>query len=96
MGFFVPFADRFGPSTAGGIQWYFLVDVRNLKYMRALAQACPTPAIVQQAVAQLPWSHNVTLLDKPNSRPDTIGTRPNRSSTGPRNVLATQNILVAD
>ena len=64
MGFFVPFADRFGPSTAGGIQWYFLVDVRNLKYMRALAQACPTPAIVQQAVAQLPWSHIVTLLDK--------------------------------
>ncbi|GLU34898.1 hypothetical protein Busp01_47400 [Trinickia caryophylli] len=37
---------------------------RNLKYMRALAQAWPTPAIVQQAVAQLPWSHIVTLLDK--------------------------------
>ncbi|KVL19709.1 PDDEXK nuclease domain-containing protein [Burkholderia sp. MSMB1826] len=37
---------------------------RNLKYMRALAQAWPTPAIVQQAVAQLPWSHVVTLLDK--------------------------------
>jgi Asp-tRNA(Asn)/Glu-tRNA(Gln) amidotransferase A subunit family amidase len=32
--------------------------------MRALAQAWPTPAIVQQAVAQLPWSHIVTLLDK--------------------------------
>lgn len=37
---------------------------RNLKYMRALAQAWPTSAIVQQAVAQLPWSHVVTLLDK--------------------------------
>ncbi len=37
---------------------------RNFKYMRALALAWPTPAIVQQAVAQLPWSHIVTLLDK--------------------------------
>lgn len=37
---------------------------RNLKYMRALAQAWPEPAFVQQPVAQLPWSHVVTLLDK--------------------------------
>jgi len=36
---------------------------RNLKYMRALAQAWPEPEIVQQPVAQLPWSHIVTLLD---------------------------------
>jgi predicted nuclease of restriction endonuclease-like (RecB) superfamily len=37
---------------------------RNLKYMRALAQAFPQLEIVQQPVAQLPWSHVVTLLDK--------------------------------
>lgn len=37
---------------------------RNLKYMRALAQAFPRPEFVQQPVAQLPWSHVVTLLDK--------------------------------
>lgn len=37
---------------------------RNLKYMRALAQAFPQPEFVQQPVAQLPWSHVVTLLDK--------------------------------
>ncbi|KWF08624.1 PDDEXK nuclease domain-containing protein [Burkholderia ubonensis] len=37
---------------------------RNLKYMRALAQAWPAREFVQQAVAQLPWSHVVTLLDK--------------------------------
>ncbi|WGS55294.1 PDDEXK nuclease domain-containing protein (plasmid) [Paraburkholderia sp. D15] len=37
---------------------------RNLKYMRALAQAFPQPEFVQQPVAQLPWSHIVTLLDK--------------------------------
>jgi len=32
--------------------------------MRALAQAWPTLAIVQQAVAQLPWSRIATLLEK--------------------------------
>ena len=36
---------------------------RNLKYMRALAEAWPEESIVQQAVAQLPWGHNVRLLD---------------------------------
>lgn len=36
---------------------------RNLKYMRALAEAWPEPEFVQQAVAQLPWGHNVRLLD---------------------------------
>lgn len=39
-------------------------STRNLKYMRAFAAAWPYPQIVQQLVAQLPWGHNVTLLDK--------------------------------
>jgi predicted nuclease of restriction endonuclease-like (RecB) superfamily len=47
-----------------GIQGF---SVRNLKYMRALAEAWPDEAIVQQAVAQLPWGHNVRLLDKVTS-----------------------------
>ncbi|HEY3742515.1 MAG TPA: PDDEXK nuclease domain-containing protein [Bryobacteraceae bacterium] len=34
---------------------------RNLKYMRAFAEAWP---IVQQPAAQLPWFHNCILLDK--------------------------------
>ena len=38
-------------------------SARNLKYMRALAQAWPDPSIVQQVVAQIPWGHNVRLLD---------------------------------
>ena len=38
-------------------------STRNLKYMRALAEAWPDEAIVQQAVAQIPWGHNVRLLD---------------------------------
>lgn len=37
---------------------------RNLKYMRAFAEAYPKPSIVQQGVAQIPWGHNVRLLDK--------------------------------
>lgn len=36
---------------------------RNLKYMRAFAQAWPDEAIMQQLVAQIPWGHNVRILD---------------------------------
>jgi predicted nuclease of restriction endonuclease-like (RecB) superfamily len=37
---------------------------RNLKYMRAFAEAWPEAEFVQQAVAQLPWGHNLVLLDR--------------------------------
>lgn len=37
---------------------------RNLKYMRSFAQAWPDPEVVQQVVAQIPWGHNVRLLEK--------------------------------
>ncbi|HCF27702.1 MAG TPA: DUF1016 domain-containing protein [Cyanobacteria bacterium UBA11049] len=36
---------------------------RNLKYMRAFAEAYPEEQIVQQPVAQIPWGHNVRILD---------------------------------
>lgn len=36
----------------------------NLLYMRAFAEAWPDPQIVQQAVGQLPWGHNLVLLSK--------------------------------
>lgn len=36
---------------------------RNLKYMRAFAEAYPNEQIVQQVVAQIPWGHNVRILD---------------------------------
>jgi predicted nuclease of restriction endonuclease-like (RecB) superfamily len=38
-------------------------SVRNLKYMRSLAETHPDVQIVQQAVAQIPWGHNVRILD---------------------------------
>ena len=37
---------------------------RNLKYMRAFAEAWPDESIVQQVAAQIPWFHNCVLLDK--------------------------------
>ena len=37
---------------------------RNLKYMRALAEAWPDAEFVQQAAAQLPSYHQLALLDK--------------------------------
>jgi predicted nuclease of restriction endonuclease-like (RecB) superfamily len=36
----------------------------NLLYMRAFAEAWPDQEIVQQAVGQLPWGHNLVLLSK--------------------------------
>jgi predicted nuclease of restriction endonuclease-like (RecB) superfamily len=41
---------------------------RNLKYMRAFAQAWPEEPIVQQLAAQIPWFHNCVLLDKVKGR----------------------------
>lgn len=43
----------------------------NLMYMRAFAEAWPDGEIVQQAVGQLPWGHNLVLLTRlknPQSR----------------------------
>jgi predicted nuclease of restriction endonuclease-like (RecB) superfamily len=36
----------------------------NLMYMRAFAEAWPDVEIVQQAVGQLPWGHNLVLLTR--------------------------------
>lgn len=45
------------PQTTG-------YSVRNLKYMAKFAAAYPDSEFVQQVVAQIPWGHNVVLLDK--------------------------------
>jgi predicted nuclease of restriction endonuclease-like (RecB) superfamily len=42
---------------------------RNLRYMRAFAEAWPEPAILQQLVAKLPWGHNLRVLDRIQDRP---------------------------
>lgn len=38
-------------------------SARNLKYMRAFADAYPDGQLVQQVFSQIPWGHNVRLLD---------------------------------
>ena len=39
-------------------------SVRNLKYMAKFAATYPDAEFVQQVVAQIPWGHNLVLLDK--------------------------------
>ena len=48
------------------------LSARNLKYMRAFAEIWPDRAIVQQAVAQIPWGHNVRLIDKVSNADERI------------------------
>ena len=45
------------PQTTG-------YSVLNLKYMAKFAATYPDSEFVQQVVAQIPWGHNVVLLDK--------------------------------
>lgn len=37
---------------------------RNLKYMRKFAEVYSDFTIVQQLAAQIPWAHNMVVLDK--------------------------------
>ena len=39
-------------------------SVRNLKYMAKFAATYPDVEFVQQVVAQIPWGHNIVILDK--------------------------------
>jgi len=39
-------------------------SLRNLKYMRAFAEAYPERQFVQQVAAQIPWFHNCLLLER--------------------------------
>lgn len=45
---------------------------RNLKYMRAFAEAWPDKAIVQRVIAQLPWRQNIALLERVTSPEDRL------------------------
>lgn len=45
---------------------------RNLKYMRAFAAAWPDLAIVQAALAQLPWYHHLALIEKLSDQHDRL------------------------
>jgi predicted nuclease of restriction endonuclease-like (RecB) superfamily len=64
---------------------------RNLKYMRAFAEAWPETAIVQAPLAQLPWYHHLALLDKLDTASDRLWYAARAVEHGwSRNVLALQ------
>ena len=64
---------------------------RNLKYMRAFAEAWRDEAIVQQVVAQIPWGHNVRLLDMVKSPEERLWYAQQTIENGwSRNVLVLQ------
>jgi len=64
---------------------------RNLKYMRAFAEAWPEPEFVQQPAAQIPWTHHCMLLDKVETLADRLWYAAKAIEHGwSRNVLALQ------
>ncbi len=56
--------DRLAKDLKGSFPTMKGFSSRNLKYMRAFAEAYPDSQIVQRSVAQLPWRHNIALLEK--------------------------------
>jgi predicted nuclease of restriction endonuclease-like (RecB) superfamily len=63
----------------------------NLMYMRAFAEAWSEEQIVQQAVGQLPWGHNLVLLSKLKDREERLAYAKKTIENGwSRNVLVMQ------
>ena len=66
-------------------------SVRNLKYMAKFALAYPDEEFVQQPVAQIPWGHNVALLDKVTGKTERLWyAEQSRKNGWSRNVLVHQ------
>ncbi|MBN3952040.1 MAG: DUF1016 domain-containing protein [Nostoc sp. NMS7] len=64
---------------------------RNLKYMRAFAEAYPDEQIVQQAAALIPWFHNCVILDKvKNNLEREWYIQKTRENSWSRNILTLQ------
>jgi predicted nuclease of restriction endonuclease-like (RecB) superfamily len=63
----------------------------NLLYMRAFAEAYPDEQIVQQVVGQIPWGHNITLLEKLKCPEERLWyAKTNVTNGWSRNILAMQ------
>ena len=59
--------DRLAQDLRAGFPDMKGFSPRNLKYMRAFAEAWPDAEFVQGVLAQLPWYHQLALLDKLDS-----------------------------
>jgi predicted nuclease of restriction endonuclease-like (RecB) superfamily len=63
----------------------------NLLYMRAFAEAWPEASIVQQVVGQIPWGHNLRLLELLKNREERLWYANAATENGwSRNVLVLQ------
>jgi len=66
-------------------------SARNLKYMRAFAEAWPDERIVQASLAQLPWYHDIALVEKVKSESERLWYAQQAVQNGwSRNVLVHQ------
>lgn len=82
--------DRLAADLARAFPEMTGLSGRNLKYMRAFAEAWPNPEIVQQVVAQLPWGHNIALLQIEDSETREWYARQTIENGWSRNVLSHQ------
>lgn len=56
--------DRLADDLGTAFPEMKVLSPRNLKYMRSFAETWQDREIVQQLVAQIPWGHNIVLLQK--------------------------------
>lgn len=64
--------DRLSGDLRGAFPAMRGFSARNLKYMRAFAAAWPERSIVQEALAQIPWTHHLALLEYLKSAEDRL------------------------
>ncbi len=64
MGWGAKVIDRLGEDLQREFPGQSGFSARNLKYMRSFAEAWPGDSIVQQPAAQIPWFHNVVLMEQ--------------------------------
>lgn len=66
-------------------------SARNMRYMKALAEAYPDEAMLQRSVAILPWRHNIVLLEKLKDQEQRLWYAAQASGNGwSRDILAMQ------
>jgi len=64
---------------------------RNLKYMRAFAEAWPSNSIVQAPLAQLPWYHQIALIENLKTKEERLWYAVEAVKNGwSRNVMVAQ------
>lgn len=64
--------ERLAKDLSSGFPHMKGLSRTNLLYMRAFSEAWPEEAIVQQVVGQIPWGHNIRLLDLVKAREERL------------------------